>query len=214
MKSEPRTERGGSLSFREKINKPKNHRSLTHSSNCRPGHMTTFLGTATTGFGAALTMFLLVFAALLGAGIANVGTDATNLVDESRATAHEGDGHAAHFRAIEASSGTFGPVSQARIGAMVTLLSALTTCQNARLMLLVSHENLLLVRDWRNGLGIKGARMMPGQLSRAISTFAAPCSVAASQLLSETESKKRKAPCPKAQRGRSDHESRCVSWRR
>jgi hypothetical protein len=105
-----------------------------------------------------------VFAAFLGAGVANVGADVAHFADKRRTAAHERDAQTTHFRAVKAPSRTVGHASQAGIGAVVALLGTTTACDDAGLMLLMRHDNL-----WWKGIkatpkstGNKDAESGPG----------------------------------------------------
>jgi hypothetical protein len=81
-----------------------------------------------------------MFGTLLGAGIADLGTEAANLTDGSGAAAHEGDADATCFRAVGTNTRTIGSLAHALAGAVIAFLSATTTRGDAGLMLFVSHE--------------------------------------------------------------------------
>jgi len=104
------------------------------------GGVATFLGAVPARLGAALTMFLIVLGAFLGAGIANIRANAADFLDEPGASAHERDAQTAHLRAIEANPRAIRHAAQTFIGAMVALLGTPTTSANARLMFLVRHD--------------------------------------------------------------------------
>jgi hypothetical protein len=92
------------------------------------------------GFGAALAMVLLMLDAFLRASIADIGTDAANLVHEPRAAAHEGDAQAARFRAVETTTRTLRHAAQTFVGTVITFLSAAATGSDTRLVFLMRHE--------------------------------------------------------------------------
>jgi hypothetical protein len=86
-----------------------------------------FLGTVPARLGAVPTMVLAMFSAFLGAGIANLRRYAADLIDEPRASTHEDDAQAAHFRAINTEAGAIRHAAQTGVGAVITLLSAAAT---------------------------------------------------------------------------------------
>ena len=100
----------------------------------------TFLGAAAARFGAALAMVLAVLGAFLGAGVANLGTNTADFVDEPRASTHKRDAQTAHLRTIETDASAIGHAAQASVGAVIALLGALATGTDTRLMFLVRHD--------------------------------------------------------------------------
>lgn len=105
-----------------------------------PGHAAALLGAVPARFGATLAMVIVMLGTFLGAGIANIGTDAANLVDEPGAATHEGDAQATYLGAVEAQTCALRHAAQALVGTVITFLSATATGGDARLMLLVRHE--------------------------------------------------------------------------
>jgi hypothetical protein len=85
-------------------------------------------------------MFLVMLGAFLSASIANLGTDAANLVHKPRAAAHESDAQAACFRAIETQPRALRHTPQTFVGTMITFLSTAATGCDTRLMFLVRHD--------------------------------------------------------------------------
>jgi hypothetical protein len=103
-----------------------------------------FFRAAFARIGAALAMVCFMSPTFLAAGVADLGTEPANVVDETRATRHECSGHEANCRTIAIKSATVGHrgdvvLVKARIRAMLALLSAFETSPDTGFVLLVSH---------------------------------------------------------------------------
>ncbi len=127
--------------------------------------MTAFLGTVPARLGTTLAVVLGMLGAFLGAGIANLGANAADLVDERRAAAHEGDAQTAHFGAVKTHPRAIGHASQTSVGAVVTLLGTLTASSDTGLVLLMRHDLLLLGNSGRLGLLMQGQCHMRQKIS-------------------------------------------------
>lgn len=88
-------------------------------------------------------MLVVVFGALVGAGVAHLGADATHIFHEPRTTTHVSDAQTTNFRAIETVARAIRHTAQTLVGAVIAFLGTATTGDDARLMLFVRHDDLL-----------------------------------------------------------------------
>jgi hypothetical protein len=97
------------------------------------------------GVGAALAVVVVVLAAFGGAGVANLGTQQTELFREPRAAAHEAGAGPAHLSAVFVEADALGHhrhivFVQTGVVAMFTRLSAFDAGVNTGLVIVVVHE--------------------------------------------------------------------------
>jgi len=113
----------------------------------RTGHSSAFFRAAMTCLGTALAMFRFVLFAFSAARIANVGTEAANVLGEVRAPAHKRRGHPADFGTVPVKPDTFGHDSdilfaQAGVRTVLASLSTFHAGFDTGLVLFVGHESL------------------------------------------------------------------------
>ena len=95
------------------------------------GHSAAFFGAMLARFGAGAAMLRVMPPTFFRAGVADIGADAANLVNEPRAAAHEGRATPALAGAIEAQPSAIGHVRHA--GALDRAMLALLRATHARL---------------------------------------------------------------------------------
>jgi hypothetical protein len=102
------------------------------------------LGTAPAGLGAALAVVVVVPDTLRAAQVAELRAEPADIIQKVRSAAHECRSGPADLRAIMVQADTFGEqpqviFGQAGIGAVLTLLGALDTSLDARVVAMMSH---------------------------------------------------------------------------